>query len=329
MISHAFLNRIWYEGHPLSLLFLPVSWIYSGFIKIRRFIYLLGLLPIHKVDVPVIIVGNLTVGGTGKTPLIIWLATFLIEHGHQPGIISRGYGGNKGRRPQQVRADSDPYLVGDEPVLIAQRTGCPVAVSTVRYTAATELLEHTDCDVILCDDGLQHLVLAREFEIAVIDGDRRFGNGHCLPAGPLREPVSRLLSVDVVVGNGKAGKNEHLMEYQYGDLCLLQGVQTLSIDTLRGKSVHVVTGIGHPARLYAYLQKHEIRIIKHAYPDHHHYSHEDVTFNDNLPVVMTEKDAVKCRRYADGNMWYIPVTAQFSDTFNHRILIALKDIFDG
>jgi len=329
MISHVFLNRIWYEDHPLSLLLLPISWIYSGFIKIRRLVYLSGLLPIQKINIPVLIVGNLTVGGTGKTPLIIWLANFLVENGHRPGIISRGYGSNKSRLPQQVRADSNPYLVGDEPVLIAQRTSCPVAVSTKRYIAAKELTEHTDCDVILCDDGLQHLAFGREFEIAVIDGDRRFGNGHCLPAGPLREPVSRLNTVDMVVSNGKAGKNEHLMEYEYDDLCLLQGGQTIKIDTLRGKSIHVVTGIGNPARLYSYLRKYEIRVIKHEYPDHHRYSNDDIRFNDDLPVVMTEKDAVKCRKYAGKNMWYIPISATFGDAFNHRILISLKELFDG
>jgi tetraacyldisaccharide 4'-kinase len=329
MISPDYLNRLWYEDHSLSRVLLPVSWVYGSYVWLRRFCYTTGILPRRSVNVPVIVAGNITVGGTGKTPLIIWLANTLKLQGHRPGIISRGYGGNTGNRPQQVRPDSEPGLVGDEPVLIAQRTGCPVAVSPNRYRAAMELLQFTDCDVLLCDDGLQHLSMHRDLEIAVIDGDRRFGNGRCLPAGPLREPLDRLRSVDMVVSKEKAGKNEFLMQYEYEDLRSLQSGAAASIEKFRGRDVHVVSGIGNPARFHTYLRSHDIRMIRHDFPDHHRYTAADLRFDDNLPIVMTEKDAVKCQRFARDNMWYLPIQPRFTEAFHHRLSILLKEIFDG
>lgn len=329
MLSQKFLEELWYGDHPLSLVLAPAGWLYAAMIMLRRLGYASGILPVQHVGVPVIVVGNITVGGTGKTPLIIWLAEYLKAHGHRPGVISRGYGGKLKKWPQQVRPDSNPFMVGDEPVLIARRLHCPVAVSPKRYIAARELLEHTDCDVLLCDDGLQHLSLARDIEIAVIDGDRRFGNGRCLPAGPLREPVNRLKKVDMVVSNGKPGKNEHLMEYIPGKLrSLTNDANEKDLEEFRGREIHVVTGIGNPARFYSYLRKFEIRIIKHEFPDHYSYAGSDVEFNDDLPVVMTEKDAVKCRKFADNRFWYLPVTAKLGDAFQYRLAILLGELFD-
>ncbi|MEX2353201.1 MAG: tetraacyldisaccharide 4'-kinase [Gammaproteobacteria bacterium] len=329
MITPEFLDRLWYGSHPLAIVLRPVSWLYAGFVRLRNLAYLIGILPRRGVDVPVIIVGNITVGGTGKTPLIIWLSALLREQGHRPGIISRGYGGKSTKWPQQVRADSNPQLVGDEPVLLARRTGCPVAVSPDRYVAAQELLEHTDCDVLLCDDGLQHQAMDRDLEIAVIDGDRRFGNGLCLPAGPLREPVSRLASVDMVVANGKAGRNEFLMEYHYEDPRCLEDGRRTAIESFSNSPVHVVTGLGNPARFHSWLRSHNISLIKHAFPDHHQYTAADLQFGDDYPVVMTEKDAVKCVAYATHNMWYIPINATFTDAFYYRLQNLLKDLFNG
>ena len=330
MLSQKFLEELWYGRHPLSLLLAPLGWIYAALIMLRRLAYASGLLPVQRVGVPVIVVGNLTVGGTGKTPVVIWLAEFLTAHGHRPGIISRGYGGKAKKWPQQVRPDSSPLLVGDEPVLIARRTGCPVAVSPKRYIAAREILQYKDCDILLCDDGLQHLSLARDIEIAVIDGDRRFGNGRCLPAGPLREPAGRLKTVDMVISNGRPGKNEYLMEYIPDRLRSLtdDGLER-ELEDFRGREVHVVTGIGNPARFYSYLRKFEIRIIKHEFPDHYSYSSRDVKFNDEFPVVMTEKDAVKCREFADSRFWYLPVTAKLGEAFQHRLSTLLGELFDG
>jgi len=329
MFSHGFTERLWYKKHFLSLILLPVSWIYILYIRIRSLAYKAGLLPKYSVDMPVIIVGNITVGGSGKTPLIVWLSNFLINQGYRPGIISRGYGGNSGKWPQQVRPDSDPYVLGDEPVLLSQRTKCPVAVSADRYLAAIQLIEHTDCNVLLCDDGLQHLAFDRDLEIVVIDGDRRFGNGRYLPAGPLREPVSKLNSVDMIVSRGKTGKNEYLMEYKYGELISLRNDEKISIDTFKNQTIHAVSGIGNPVRFYEYLLSKHIQLIKHIFPDHHNYVPDDLLFNDNLPVVMTEKDAVKCRQFASTNTWYLPIEASLDEIFHHRIMILTRELFNG
>ncbi len=300
------------------------------FVSIRRVAYLSGILPVQNVPVPVIVVGNITVGGTGKTPLIIWLGEYLKERGMKPGFISRGYGGKSRKWPQQVRSDSNPLLVGDEPVLIAQRTACPVAVSPNRYIAAKELLEHTDCDILLCDDGLQHLSLYRNLEIAVIDGDRRFGNGQCLPAGPLRESVRQLDSVDMIVGNSKAGKNEFLMEYLYGDIISLSDPdKILDKESLKGQAVHIIAGIGNPQRYFSYLRSLGVQAIKHEFPDHHEYFLSDLEFDDELPVVMTEKDAVKCRAFGKDNCWYLKVDVKMHTSFEHRLNILLKDLKHG
>ena len=182
---------------------MPLGFLFSDAVKFRKFLYRLGVLKTHTLPVPVIVVGNITVGGTGKTPLIIWLARFLKDSGFKPGIISRGYGGQAESWPQWVAANSDAKNVGDEALLIAKQTGCPMAVGPLRVDAANMLLKQADCNVILSDDGLQHYALNRDIEIAVIDGERRFGNGYCLPAGPLREPIERLQSVDFIIVNGE------------------------------------------------------------------------------------------------------------------------------
>lgn len=323
-------QRIWYGDHPLSPWLAPLGWCYAGFARLRRLAYAAGFLPVQRVPVPVIIIGNITAGGTGKTPLIIWLARHLLAAGRRPGIISRGYGGRAGKWPQQVRPDSNPFLVGDEPVLIARNTGCPVAVSPKRTVAARELLEHRDIDVLLCDDGLQHLALRRDLEIVVVDGARRYGNGRCLPAGPLREPLARLESVDMVVTNGRPARNEYGMQYAYGALHSVRDPEcVLEPGALRGRRVHAVAGIGNPARFFSHLRGLDIRVIRHEFPDHHAYSPADLVFDEKLPVVMTEKDAVKCEAFAHDDTWYLPVRAVPGEAFQHRLDILLKELFDG
>lgn len=317
---------IWYGDHPLRYPLIPAGWCYGLWMRLRYFTYSRGIIPVQPLGVPVIVVGNLTVGGTGKTPLIIWLCDYLRQEGYKPGVVSRGYGGMNSRLPQQVRSDSNPYQVGDEPVLIARRTGCPVATFSRRYLAARQLLEHSECDILLCDDGLQHLAVARDIEIAVVDGDRRFGNGLCLPAGPLREPVSRLGSVDMVVANGKAGRNEFLMEYRYRDPVPVRGGRSQPIGRFNGMTVHVVTGIGNPDRFHAWLKKQGLRLITHVYPDHHPFRPKDLHFGDDLPVVMTEKDAVKCRDFAPEDCWYIPIDADPGETFRIRLMKLLRGL---
>tara|TARA_R110002072_G_scaffold155883_3_gene306313 strand:- start:4425 stop:5429 length:1005 start_codon:yes stop_codon:yes gene_type:complete len=330
MLKKESIEHIWYSKHPLGIVLLPISWIYSLIIMLRRLCYQSGLIAVNQIDVPVIIVGNISVGGTGKTPLVIWLADYFKKKGFNPGIISRGYGGKLSGKSQQVRADSNPELVGDEPVLIAKRTNCPVAIAVQRRRAAEELIEYCDCDLILCDDGMQHYSLGRDIEIAVIDGQRRFGNGHCLPAGPLREPINRLSSVDLVVSKYIAGRHEYKMEYSYGDLVsLIEPEQTIPISSLSGQSVHAISGIGNPDRYYSYLRNNKLHIINHEFPDHYPFTKNDVNFDDGLPVVMTEKDAVKCEAFATKNHWYLPISATLPDSFTYRLEALMKDIIDG
>jgi len=330
MVSSEFLDTLWYGDQPLARVLAPLGWVYGGVAWLRRTAYRAGILPVRRVDVPVIVVGNLTVGGTGKTPLVIWIVEFLKGQGYRPGIVSRGYGGTVTKFPQQVRPDSNPDLVGDEPVLLAQRTGCPVATSPRRWQAARELVKHTACDVLVCDDGLQHYALHRDIDIAVIDGDRRFGNGRCLPAGPLREDVSRLAGVDMIVANAKAGRSEFLMEYESLALrSLRDDTRRADIDDFRGREVHAVAGIGNPGRFFSLLRSRELHVLKHEFPDHHRFRREDLEFGDDLPVVMTEKDAVKCRAFAGEDFWYLPIEARMSPAFQHRFAVLLKEISNG
>ncbi len=330
MFSPDFIDDLWYGKHPLSLLLAPVGCLYQIFMLIRQLVYQSGILPINQVGVPVIVVGNINVGGTGKTPLVIWLANYLKQNGYNPGIVSRGYGGQAKRWPQQVRIDSDPVMVGDEPVMIARRTNCPVAASPDRYTAANGLVQHSQCDVIISDDGLQHYALARDLEIVVVDSVKRFGNQRCLPAGPLRESLSRLKSVDMIVSYGPPGKGEHQMDYIVKPLQLLvDDDQKREITTFKTGKVHAISGTGHPDRFFRLLKKQGLSIIEHVFPDHHLFKSSDIHFDDDLAIVMTEKDAVKCVKFAGKNHWYLPIDVEMSNTFVHRLSILLKGLQNG
>jgi tetraacyldisaccharide 4'-kinase len=278
---------------------------------------------------PVIVVGNLSVGGTGKTPLVVWLAACLGKRGYRPGIATRGYGGEARDWPQEVWADSDPVMVGDEPVLLARRVRCPVMAGPDRSRSARILVDRHGCDVVVCDDGLQHLALHRDIEIAVVDGLRGLGNGRLLPAGPLREPVSRLGSIDLLVVNGEEGRAAlpdlpadwivYPMRCRALSLCPLQGGDEVPATAWRGQAAHAVAGIGHPERFFATLKALGIAAIRHPFPDHHRFSPGDIAFGDGLPVIMTEKDAVKCRRYAGPEHWYLPIASELPPEFEHSL----------
>ncbi len=329
MLSKAFVEKIWYTRHPLGIVLLPLSWLYQWLIMLRRRCYQSGLIATHAVTAPVIVVGNIVVGGTGKTPLVIWLADYCKQQGLKPGIISRGYGGKFTGQFQQVSPDSNPTFVGDEPVLMARRTHCPVAIAVERKRAAEALIKYHDCNLILCDDGLQHYALDRQLEIAVIDGQRRFGNGHCLPAGPLREPKSRLKTADFVISKYIAEHHEYKMEYVYGDLISLADPhRSMPVAKLRYQHVHAISGIANPAQYHAWLRQNQLQIICHEFPDHHPFTATEINFNDGLPVVMTEKDAVKCVAYADENHWYLPISAILPDAFTERLEALMKDIIN-
>jgi len=261
--------------------------------------------------VPVIVIGNISVGGTGKTPLTLSLARQLTDAGFHPVIVSRGFGGDTSQQP--VTTNSTAQQVGDEPLLMAQRGICPVWVGRDRVATANQALRaHPQCDVVLCDDGLQHYRLQRDIEIAVIDGVRRFGNGWLLPAGPLCEPVSRLKTVDaVVINGGKAAPDQYAM-HLYGELFynLNNPDKTAGASDLRGLRLHAVAGIGHPQRFFDHLESLGLTITPHAFPDHHPYSAGDLLFNECDALLLTEKDAVKCAAFADERFWVLRVDAR-------------------
>lgn len=279
---------------------------------------------------PVLVVGNVTVGGTGKTPLVAWLVRYLEAAGWAPGIVTRGYGGRAGHWPQQVRPDSDPATVGDEAVVLARRTGRPVAAGPDRVAAARALVHYRHCDIVVSDDGLQHYRLARDLEVAVVDGTRRLGNGRCLPAGPLREPARRLGTVDLVVAHGDAARGEFAMEYRPEPLRRVTD-ENISRAPLpgRGIRVHGVAGIGDPHRFFAQLNGLGFRVTPHAFPDHHPFTPADLRLEPDLPIIMTEKDAVKCRHFAGGNTWYLPVTAEPTPLLAQRLAVLMEDLGHG
>ena len=322
-------ERYWYSINGVSLLLLPLSLLFGGVAWLRRQAFRLGLKRRHTFPLPVIVVGNITVGGTGKTPLVTWLAKHLRQQGWRPGIVSRGYGGRATHWPQQVSVDSDPGSVGDEAVMLASLTGCPMCVGPDRPAAVRDLLAHTDVNIVISDDGLQHYALARDMEIAVIDGERGFGNGFLLPAGPLREPKRRLKSVDLVLVNGGGEEGEFSMKLFQPSVHALHEDRSAEIGEFAGRAVHAVAGIGNPERFFNLLERHDIEVLRHPFPDHHPFQPDELRFDDSAPVLMTEKDAVKCRRLPCRDCWVVHVDAQPDAGFVHRLNAALKEIVDG
>lgn len=317
----------WYKGTWPGILLWPLGWLFSMGVRLRRFLYAIGLLNQQNLPVPVIVVGNVSVGGTGKTPLVIYLAALLQRVGYRPGIVSRGYGGKASAWPQFVSAQTDATLVGDEALLIASQTGCPMAVGPVRVAAARLLITQSNCDVIISDDGLQHYALARDIEIAVIDGERRLGNGYCLPAGPLRESKSRLRAVDMVVVNGEQPNDGEFAMQLVGAVAVnLATSEQRPLSAFVGIACHALAGIGNPERFFKSLVSAGIACDTHAFPDHHPYSKQDISFLDDKPVLMTEKDAVKCKVFANHQHWYVPVQAVLADDFSGQLLHLLKTI---
>lgn len=311
---------------------LPLAGLFFLLSSLRRCLYAVGVKRSYTLPVPVIVVGNITVGGTGKTPLVVWLVKLLRRAGYKPGIISRGYGGEAQRWPQQVRADSDPRMVGDEPVLLARQCGCPLVAGPDRVKAAQALLEHADCDVVISDDGLQHYRLKRDIELVVIDGARRFGNGRLLPAGPLRELPTRLSSVDFVINNGGplAHNGEVLMRLAQADARNIVQAQTRRpLQAFTNETVHAVAGIGHPQRFFDALSSQGLKLKEHAFDDHYHFGANDFAFDDESPVLMTEKDAVKCGRFAKPHWWWVPVEASLNESFAVQLLARLKHACDA
>ncbi|SNY72602.1 tetraacyldisaccharide 4'-kinase [Enterobacter sp. CC120223-11] len=320
--------RIWSGESPLWLLLLPLSWLYGLVSGAIRLSYRLGLKKAWRAPVPVVVVGNLTAGGNGKTPVAIWLVEQLQQQGIKVGVVSRGYGGKAAHYPLLLNPHTVPAEAGDEPVLIYQRTGAPVAVSPNRSEAVQALLASNDLQIIITDDGLQHYRLARDVEIVVIDGVRRFGNGWWLPAGPMRERASRLKSVDAVIVNGGVPRaGEIPMQLAPGLAVNLRTGEKRSVSALT--NVVAMAGIGHPPRFFATLEQCGVRPVKTvALADHQALAAADVQAlaTNEQTLVMTEKDAVKCRNFAQDNWWYLPVDAVFDHDSAPRLIQKLVSL---
>jgi tetraacyldisaccharide 4'-kinase len=316
------LEAVWYGERRAGWMLRPLGVLYCAAAAIRRAAFRLGLRRVVELPVPVVIVGNLTVGGTGKTPCVVWLAGRLAERGIRAGIVSRGYGGRKGATPQRVAADSDPAVVGDEPVLLARRSGCPVVVAADRVAAARRLLSEEKVDVLLADDGLQHYRLGRAFEIAVVDGTRGLGNGLCLPAGPLREPPRRLRGVDAVIVNGPGWgyPAAYRADLTPSRVYRLADERETTLTSFSGQTVHAVAGIGNPQRFFAMLEEAGLRVVRHPLPDHAEISPADLSFDRPGPVLITEKDAVKCRFLARHEVWCVTVDMRLAPDDEQRLL---------
>lgn len=317
----ALVQRNWYAPNtPRSRWLRGLSRLYGYLVRRRREHDAGDRSRSVRLPVPVIVVGNLTVGGTGKTPLTIALVEALRQHGWHPGVVSRGYGGHR-HVPELLNDTPDPAEVGDEPCLIRARTRAPVAVGRDRPAAAWLLVE-AGVDVVIADDGLQHYRLQRDIEICVIDGIRRFGNGWLLPAGPLREPLQRLERVDFRVCNGGVPKSGEVPMRLLGDLArpLVGQEPPVSLESLAGRRVHAVAAIGNPDRFFDSLRAQRIEPIEHPFPDHHAFTEDDLDFGDDLEVLMTDKDAVKCVRFARPHWYSVPVRADLPGEFIERLL---------
>ncbi|RKS87851.1 lipid-A-disaccharide kinase [Orbus hercynius] len=319
--------KLWSGENKLYWLLVPFSLLYGLIVFMRKKLYQLGLFKSWKAPIPVIVVGNLSAGGNGKTPVVIYLVEQLIARGYRVGVVSRGYGGKSDRYPVIVTKDTPATVVGDEPVLVYQRTRVPFAVSPDRTQAVQVLLDNYTLDVIITDDGLQHYALQRDIEIVVIDGKRGFGNGWYLPAGPMRESVSRLSTVDFTVINGANERhylNAYSMQLVPHDAVNILTHERKSVQEL--KSVWAIAGIGDPNRFFAMLKNQQVDLINTTgFADHQQYSKEQlsVLVRSDQILLMTEKDAVKCVAFAEENWWYLPIEAKLTDEFIENLQIKI------
>ena len=326
-VDGRFTHRHWYRLSALSLALWPASQLYCVLAALRRLAYRSGALKAVRLPVAVIVVGNIVVGGTGKTPLALRLAAVLKKHGWKPGILSRGYRGSAAA-PMEVALSSPVELVGDEPLLLARGSGCPVWVGRARVRAAAGLLAaHPECDVLILDDGLQHYRMARDIEIAVED-ERGAGNGFLLPAGPLRESASR--RVDAWVTNAAApGMHERSFRMDLrGDIFRPLAAASASVpaEALANRRLHAIAGIGNPQRFFDHLARLGLTTVSHAFPDHYAYRASDLDFRDCDALLMTEKDAVKCEAFAREHWYALEVEAELAPAFFEFILAKLNGL---
>ncbi len=322
----AWLERRWYGGVAPGPGLRLLAALFGVLAALRRGAYARGWLRAIRVDCPVVAIGNLTVGGAGKTPLTLAVAAGLLARGWRPGIVSRGYGGRI-EGPARVPLDADPADYGDEPCLLAQRSGVPVAIARRRADAAGLLRRESDVDVVIADDALQHLALARDLEILVVDGRRRFGNGLLMPAGPLREPIARGERCDFrVVNGGMPQAGETPMQLDLSEAVRLDGQGRRSLESFRDEALHAVAGIADPQRFFVALTRLGLDVAAHPFPDHHAFAASDFDFDDGRPLLMTEKDAVKCRAFARPNWYAVPADPRLPDDFLDALDARLRAI---
>ncbi len=310
------LEKSWYKKSSLTYLLLPLSALFFCLSHLRRWLYLKGFKSSYRADIPVIVVGNVTVGGTGKTPMVLWLVEYLKTKGYKPGIVSRGYQASVSEFPHEVVHGDSALLVGDEPKLLAQRSGVPVVISPKRAESVA-YIQTLGCDIVICDDGLQHYALQRDIEIILVDGQRQLGNGYLLPAGPLREGEWRLASSDLVVVNNDSAAAMNMMIEAQAPLPVNEKTKQ---DFDWQQQYHAVSAIGNPERFYRSLSEQNIGIIKkHEFRDHHAFKLDDFKALRDAPLIMTEKDAVKCQKLVDENAWYLPITGKLNSSFEQKL----------
>ncbi len=322
-----FIHRQWQKRGLWAWALSPLSLLVCAVAAIKRKAYVVGLRKSHGCDAPVIVVGNLTVGGTGKTPMVIYLCDLLKAQGFHPGVISRGYKSNAANKPILVSQYNDASEVGDEPRLICERTQCPVMVSTNRVQSANTLVQSHGCNVIVSDDGFQHLKLKRDIDILVKDAQRGYGNGWCLPSGPLREgPLAKQDADFIVINGGKVvGEPSFNMQLILGQPYALQSKQKTQFDTLRHQSLRAIAAIGNPMRFFNALREQNLMITESPYDDHHVFTAADL--ESNKPIIMTEKDAVKCAQLpTTSEVWVVPVSAELSADFDAQLLSKLNTL---
>jgi tetraacyldisaccharide 4'-kinase len=328
--QNSFLENTWYKRSAWLFLLWPLSLITKFVSSRRRSKFLKDEGYSWKPEIPIIVIGNIVVGGTGKTPLVIWLANKLRDLGFKPGIVSRGYGGSAKKYPLLIEGTTTVQESGDEAQIIFKNTNLPVSVSPNRVQAAKYLIEETDCDVLISDDGMQHYALGRDIEIAVFDGLKGTGNDLCLPAGPLRESLERTSEVDFIISstqelNHPLINEDYVMTYEpINWVRLLDGESFTAKDWPLTRSINAVAGIGNPLKFYNLLRDLGLDPIEHSFPDHYQFNEEDLIFNDNLPIIMTEKDAVRCKDMTIKNIWYLRVEAKISEELATKIVDKMR-----
>jgi tetraacyldisaccharide 4'-kinase len=324
------LERLWYEKSALAWFFQPFAYIFQALVAVRVRAYERGIFAQESVQVPVIVVGNITVGGAGKTPVVAWLTKRLTEAGRKPGIVSRGYGAQGQSRPVMVTLDSNYQEVGDEPLVLARQTGVPICIDADRVAAARHLVAESGVDIIVADDGLQHYRLRRDFEIAVLDGQRVLGNRRMLPAGPLREPPSRLDEVDLVLVNGESAYSDGIrFDLLPHRAVSLTGTARRHLSEFAGMEVWAVAGIGNPRRFCRMLESFEIKPVLVDLPDHGVVSLPALHRQQSWPILMTEKDAVKYAAPTVENVWYVPVEVQLSERSESMVMKKIRSVLSN